>query len=30
VEAYSDSKEDILDKADKSFLVKKGKLIPYK
>jgi HAD superfamily phosphoserine phosphatase-like hydrolase len=30
IEAYSDSKEDILDKADKSFLVKKGKLIPYK
>jgi HAD superfamily phosphoserine phosphatase-like hydrolase len=30
VEAYSDSKEDILDKADKSFLVKDKKLIPYK
>jgi HAD superfamily phosphoserine phosphatase-like hydrolase len=30
VESYSDSREDILDKADKSFLVKKGKLIPYK
>ena len=30
VEAYSDSKEDILDKADKAFLVKDEKLIPYK
>jgi HAD superfamily hydrolase (TIGR01490 family) len=30
VEAYSDSKEDILDQADKAFLVKKGKLIDYK
>lgn len=30
IEAYSDSKEAILDKAEKSFLVVKGKLEPYK
>lgn len=29
VEAYSDSKEPILDKAQKAFLVEKGKIIPY-
>ncbi|QHT69236.1 HAD-IB family phosphatase [Rhodocytophaga rosea] len=29
VEAYSDSKEPILDKAQKAFLVKDGKIIPY-
>lgn len=29
VEAYSDSKEDILDHAEKAWLVKKGKLVPY-
>jgi phosphoserine phosphatase len=29
IEAYSDSKEAILDKADKSFLVVKGELRPY-
>jgi phosphoserine phosphatase len=29
VEAYSDSKEDILDKAEKAFLVKDGEIIPY-
>ena len=30
VEAYSDSKEYILDVADKAFLVEDGKIIPYK
>ena len=30
LEAYSDSKEIILDKAKKAFLVKDGKLRPYK
>ncbi|MHC2993647.1 phosphoserine phosphatase [Pontibacter sp. HJ8] len=29
IEAYSDSKEDILDHAEKAWLVKKGKLVPY-
>jgi hypothetical protein len=29
VEAYSDSKEFILDKAEKAFLVEEGKIIPY-
>jgi HAD superfamily hydrolase (TIGR01490 family) len=29
VEAYSDSKEPILDKAQKAFLVKDGKINPY-
>lgn len=28
-EAYSDSKEDILDEAEKAFLLKNGKLEPY-
>lgn len=30
VEAYSDIEEEILDVAEKSFLVKEGKIIPYK
>ncbi|WP_162425629.1 HAD-IB family phosphatase [Pontibacter pudoricolor] len=30
VEAYSDDKEEILDEADKAWLVKKGKIVPYK
>lgn len=30
VEAYSDSKEEILNKADRAFLVKKGILTPYR
>lgn len=30
VEAYSDSREDILDRADRAFLVKEGKLLSYK
>lgn len=29
VEAYSDSKEPILDKAQKAFLIDEGKIIPY-
>jgi phosphoserine phosphatase len=29
IEAYSDSEEDILDRAEKAFLVKGGKLKPY-
>ncbi len=29
IEAFSDSKEDILDKAEKAFLVKDGKIMPY-
>lgn len=29
IEAYSDSKEVILDKADKSFLIKDEKIVPY-
>lgn len=29
VEAYSDSKEAILDKAEKAFLIKDDKIIPY-
>ncbi len=29
VEAYSDSKEAILKKADKSWLVKKGEMVPF-
>lgn len=29
VEAYSDSKEEILDEADKAYLVKDGKITPY-
>ena len=29
IEAYSDSKEDILDSADKGFLLKDGEIIPY-
>src|SRR5690606_5376914 len=30
IEAYSDSKEVILDKAEKAFLIKNGKILPYK
>ncbi len=30
VEAYSDSKEAILDSADKAFLIKDGKITPYR
>ncbi|MEJ8803854.1 HAD family hydrolase [Pontibacter sp. H249] len=30
VEAYSDSKENILDEAEKAYLVKDGKIKPYK
>ncbi len=30
IEAYSDSKEDILDEAKKAFLIKNGEIIPYK
>lgn len=30
VEAYSDSKEDILDKADKAFYIKDKAILPYK
>jgi HAD superfamily phosphoserine phosphatase-like hydrolase len=30
VEAYSDSKENILDEAEKAFLVEDGKIKPYK
>lgn len=30
IEAYSDSKEPILDKAEKAFLVKEGEIIRYK
>ncbi|RDV14260.1 haloacid dehalogenase-like hydrolase [Pontibacter diazotrophicus] len=29
VEAYSDSKEPILDKADKAYLIKDDKIVPY-
>lgn len=29
IEAYSDSKEDILDSADKAFLIKNGESSPY-
>lgn len=29
IEAYSDSKEEILDRAEKAFLLKNGKIIPY-
>ncbi len=29
-EAYSDKKEDMFDQTEKPFLVKKGKLVPYK
>ena len=29
IEAYSDSKEEILDRAEKAFLVKDGKITPY-
>lgn len=29
IEAYSDSKEAILDKAEKAFLIKDNKIIPY-
>lgn len=29
IEAYSDSEEDILDRAEKAYLVKDGKLKPY-
>lgn len=29
VEAYSDSKEEILDNADVAFLLKNGKIVPY-
>jgi HAD superfamily phosphoserine phosphatase-like hydrolase len=29
IEAYSDSKEDILDKAEKAFLVRDGEITPY-
>ena len=29
IEAYSDSKEAILDRAEKAYLLKKGKIIPY-
>lgn len=29
VEAYSDSEEDILDEAEKAFLIKDGKITPY-
>lgn len=29
IEAYSDSKEDILDKAEKAYLLKDGEIIPY-
>ncbi|MCM4159521.1 haloacid dehalogenase-like hydrolase [Antarcticibacterium flavum] len=29
IEAYSDSKEEILDRAEKAFLIKNGKIIPY-
>ena len=30
IEAYSDDKEEILDEADKAWLVKNGKIEPYK
>lgn len=30
IEAYSDSKEEILDEAEKAFLVEDGKIKPYK
>lgn len=30
IEAYSDSKEEILDKAEKAFLLDNGKIKPYK
>ncbi|WP_439883260.1 HAD family hydrolase [Pontibacter sp. MBLB2868] len=30
IEAYSDSKEAILDKADKAYLIKDNKITPYK
>ncbi|GAB3540198.1 hypothetical protein GCM10027443_37780 [Pontibacter brevis] len=30
IEAYSDSKEAILDKADKAYLIKDNKIIPYR
>ncbi len=30
IEAYSDSKEEILDRAEKAFLVEDGKISPYK
>ena len=29
IEAYSDSKEEILDKAEKSYLLEDGEIIPY-
>lgn len=29
VEAYSDDKEEILDEAEKAFLVKDGRIVPY-
>lgn len=29
IEAYSDSKEEILDRAEKAYLLKDAKIIPY-
>ena len=29
IEAYSDNKEPILDRAEKAFLIKDGKIVPY-